>query len=42
MPPLLYARRLNSSPPMVVRAGSARALGEAIETAEAERADGAR
>jgi hypothetical protein len=42
IPPLLYARYPRSSPPMVVRAGSPRALGEAIKAAEAERTDGAR
>jgi hypothetical protein len=42
IPPLLYARRPRSSPSLVVRAGSPQALGEAIETAEAERTGGAR
>ena len=37
IPPLLYARRLRSSPPMVVRAATLEALAEAIERAEAGR-----
>ena len=35
--PLVYARRPNSSPPLVVRAVSTDGLREAIETAEADR-----
>ena len=42
IPPLLYARRPNSSPPMVVRADTLQALSEAIEAAEAQRVGGAR
>jgi hypothetical protein len=38
MPPLVYARRPRSSPPMVVRAATPEALAEAIERAEAGRA----
>ena len=37
LPPLLYARRPRSSPPMVVRAATPKALAEAIERAEAGR-----
>jgi hypothetical protein len=37
VPPLVYARRPRSSPPIVVRAGSPGALAEAIEQAEAQR-----
>jgi hypothetical protein len=42
IPPLLYARRPNSSPPMVVRASTPQALSEAIGAAETVRAGGAR
>lgn len=38
IPPLVYARRPKSSPPMVVRAATPEALAEAIERAEARRA----
>lgn len=37
VPPLLYARRPMTSPPMVVRAGDPAALRKAIENAERER-----
>jgi hypothetical protein len=37
IPPLVYARRPRSSPPVVVRAATPEALAEAIERAEAER-----
>jgi hypothetical protein len=40
LPPLVYARRPKPSPPMVVRAATTEALGEAIERAEAERYGG--
>lgn len=38
IPPLVYARRPRSSPPIVVRAATPEALAEAIERAEAGRA----
>jgi hypothetical protein len=37
IPPLVYARRSRSSPPMVVRAASPEALAEVIERAEVGR-----
>ena len=37
IPPLVYARRHRSSPPIVVRAATPEALAEAIEHAEAQR-----
>jgi hypothetical protein len=42
IPPLLYARRPNSSPPMVVRASTPQALSEVIGAAKTVRAGGAR